>query len=204
VNPAEAYLDERDSVGPLLRQQFKALLTRHTLEDVVLVRVLIEHYNQVALAAKRGDLMRARRDYEALSVKVPLPPAKEIAVILDSFALPVSALIYWQQGEYSFARCDLVNALKACADLVVSYGHTFVTGRQLHLANNYLRVLLSEGRTEEATGLFKSLQLVSNGDQSQWPFVGADTLTIPLVGDWRKAIDAQLRKIEGQILEMSH
>lgn len=81
---SEAFLDERDAARALLEEQFKSLLTRHSFEDVVLVRALIEHYNEVAATAKRGDLYRAQRDFEALQARIPLPPSDEIKTILAS------------------------------------------------------------------------------------------------------------------------
>ncbi|AWK76442.1 hypothetical protein CBI38_34120 (plasmid) [Rhodococcus oxybenzonivorans] len=201
---APTNLDEHDGVPAILREQLTSLLTRHTLDDVVLVRVLIEHYNEIAATANRGDTRRARRDYQSLSERVPLPDSHEIKVILDSFALPVSALIYWRDGRNRLAREELVGSLEACADLVASYGHTFVTCRQLHLANNYVRVLVSEGKTGEAASLTTALRLVISGDTARWPFVGAETLVLPLVGDWRDAIEMQLLKLEHQLQMTPH
>lgn len=201
---APTNLEEHESVPAILREQLTSLLTRHTLDDVVLVRVLIEHYNEIAATANRGDTSRARRDYQSLRERVPLPDSPEIEVILNSFALPVSALIYWRAGRNRLAREELVGSLEACADLVASYGHTFVTCRQLHLANNYARVLVSEGKTGEASSLTTALRLVISGDTARWPFVGAETLVLPLVGDWRDAIEGQLLKLEHQLQKTPH
>jgi hypothetical protein len=198
---SEAFLAENEAAAALLREQLKALLTRHSFEDIVLVRALLEHYNEVAVTAKRGDLSRARRDFDALRTRVPLPPSDEIETLVASFALPVSALIYWQLGEYCRARKDLVGSFDACAALVRSYGHVFHGGRQLHQAVNYARVLLAEGKATEAAALATSLRKVSDGDRSSWPFRGADTLRLPVVGDWRTAIDGQLDKLESDLAE---
>lgn len=200
---SEAFLDERDVARALLAEQFKSLLQRHGFEDVVLLRALIEHYNEVASTAKRGDLSRARKDFDALQARVPLPPSDEIKTILASFAMPVSALIHWQLGEYPSARSDLTATFDACAELVRSYGHVFHGGRQLHQAVNYARVLVAEGKTKEASSLVICLRKVSAGDRSSWPFSGADTLQLPVLGDWRTAIDAQLDKVESDLAELT-
>ena len=200
---SEAFLDERDAARALLEEQYKSLLTRHSFEDVVLVRALIEHYNEVAATAKRGDLYRAQRDFEALQARIPLPPSDEIKTILASFALPVSALIHWQLGEHRRARDDLTATFDACAELVRSYGHVFHGGRQLHQAVNYARVLLAEGKAKEAAALVISLRAVSAGDRSSWPFSGGETLQLPVLGDWRRAIDTQLDKVESDLAELS-
>jgi hypothetical protein len=197
-----ASLDESDIAAELLHEQFKALLRRHSFEDIVLVRVLVEHYNEVAATAKRGDLVRARRDLNALQARISIPPSDEIKLILASFALPVSALIYWQLGEHQRARDDLVATFDACAELVRSYGHAVHGGRQLHQGVNYARVLLAEGKAKEAAALVTSLRAVSAGDRSSWPFNGADTLTLPITGDWRRAIDMQLDMLESDMSEL--
>ena len=201
---SEAFLAEHEAAAALLREQLKALLTRHTFEDIVLVRALLEHYNEVAVAAKRGDLWRARRDFDALRTRVPLPPSHEIETLVASFALPVSALIYWQLGEYCRARKDLLSSFDACAELVRTFGHVFHGGRQVHQAVNYARVLLAEGKATEAAALVTSLRKVSDGDRFSWPFCGADTLRLPVLGDWRKAIDEQLDKLETALVKQSH
>ncbi len=199
---SEPFLDERNTARALLEEQFRSLLKRHSFEDVVLVRVLIEHYNDVAATAKRGELTRAQRDFEALQARVPLP-SEEIKTVLDSFALPVSALIYWQLGEHRRARNDLVATFDAFAELARSYGHVFHGGRQLHQAVNYARVLLAEGKATEAAALATSLRAVSAGDRSSWPFSGGETLQLPVLGDWRRAIDTQLDKVESDLAELS-
>ena len=84
---SEPFLDERNTARALLEEQFRSLLKRHSFEDVVLVRVLIEHYNDVAATAKRGELTRAQRDFEALQARVPLP-SEEIKTVLDSLLSP--------------------------------------------------------------------------------------------------------------------
>lgn len=196
-------LDESGSVPAILRAQLRALLTRHPLEDVVLVRVLIEHYNEIARYANNGDLSLARRNYDDLQKRVPLPSGREIHVILQSFALPVSALIYWRSGQHSDARRELLEALSACAELVSTYQHTFVTCRQLHLANNYVRVLLSEGDAVRAGELLGALTAVNQGNAAQWPFVGAETLVLPLIGDWSQAIHGQLAELDTRLVELA-
>jgi hypothetical protein len=201
--PVPDRLEESQAVPAILREQFRALLTRHPLEDVVLIRVLIEHYNEIAKRANNGDLADARRDYEALWARVPLPSDREVHVILKSFGLPVSALIYWRGGENAAARNELRGALAACAELVSSYRHTFVTCRQLHLANNYVRVLLSEADVAQARELLDNLCAVNNGDANRWPFVGKETLALPLIGDWRQAIEGQLADLDSRLVQLS-
>jgi tetratricopeptide (TPR) repeat protein len=200
---SEAFLTENEAAAELLREQLKALLTRHSFEDIVLIRALLEYYNEVATLAKRGHLSRARRDYDALQTRVPLPPSDEIETLVASFALPVSALIYWQLGEYGRAREDLLGSFAACAALVQTYGHVFHGGRQIHQAVNYARVLLAEGKVTEAASLATRLRKVNDGDRTSWPFCGADTLRLPVMGDWRRAIDDQLDKLESSLAEQS-
>src|SRR4051794_41166552 len=79
--------------------QFQTLIKRHPIEDVILVRVLTDHYQLAANSAKAGQLPEARRQLLALANGIELPDHEELRLSTAIAELPVWALIRWLDGE---------------------------------------------------------------------------------------------------------
>ena len=188
------------ATAELRRRQFALLLGRHRYQDVILVRVLTEHYQHVATGAKAGRVDVARAQLRALAEGVPLPESPELRLVVEFAALPVSALIQFQQGDLLAARQLLTDALDVGAELAFRYGHDYVTGKRLHLAANLARIAIAEGHHEQAAALLADLHAVSGGQRSRWPFAGVATLEVPLPDDMRAVIDAQLRREQARLV----
>jgi hypothetical protein len=177
------------------RRQLELLTARHSMEDVILARVLVEYYQHVAVEAKTGELDRASRDFAVLREQIPSPPHEELRWVVDVGALPVRALIRWKRDDLAAAREDLVAALDACSLLAVRYAHDYLTGRQFHLAVNLARLAVAEGEHGAARRLLSRLQATARGDRRAWPFSGAHKLRVPLTGPGAAVIDAQISKV---------
>jgi hypothetical protein len=161
--------------------QFKALIRRHRIDDVILVRVLTDHYQVAANTAKAGQLSQARRQLIALDTAVEVP-AEELTLSTGIAELPVWALIHWLDGGYTEARDCLERAIAGGATLAETYGHDYLTPRRIYLGVNMSRVLVAMGDLATASRLVDSLVEVAAGDRGRWPFPGSDSLIVPLRG----------------------
>jgi hypothetical protein len=176
----------------MLRRQLTLLFSRHQAEDVILVRVLCEHYHHAAMTAKSGHPDAARRQLGDLAGGVPVPSHIELRSVVEVAAQPVWALVSWLTGTHDRARGQLLDALDACAELSGTWGHDYLTGRQLHLGVNMARVAITAGDHAGARSLLADLSAAVDGDPSRWPFAGAPSLQVPLTGLERLAMTGQL------------
>ena len=187
----------------LRRRPLALLLGRFPPEEVILARVLADHYQHVATTARSGRVDTADAELRTLGRDVPVPDAPELRRVVDLAALPAAALVRFGEGRFAAARELLLRALDVGAELASRYGHYYLTGKRLHFAANLVRVATAEGRHEEATALLADLGAVSGGERERWPFTGAVTLDVPLPDDVRAFIHAQLRReadrLEGAI-----
>jgi hypothetical protein len=184
------------------RQQFRLLIGRHRHEDVILVRVLAEHYHQVAIVAKNGAIDTAERQFESLARGVPVPAIRELRLVVDVASHPVLALINFRRSLYDSAATQLERALDACGTLASEYGHGYLTGKQLHLALNVARVATTQRDTPRASDLLSRIEKVIQGDRSAWSFGGGALLALPLAGATRAMIRAQLTRETHRLAEM--
>ena len=182
------------------RRQLTLLLERHRHEDVILARVLTEHYQHVASEAKAGRGEGARAQLKMLAEEVPLPDTPELRGVVELAALPAWALVDFQEGNLDAARQLLLRALEVAAELAACYGHDFLTGKRLHLAANVVRIEIADGQQERAAALLVNLRAVSLGNRNRWPFVGATTLDVPLSPDVRLVIDSQLGREQDRLM----
>jgi hypothetical protein len=187
----------------MLRRQLTLLFSRHRAEDVILVRVLCEYYHHAALTAKSGDADGARRQLGALADGMPAPGHIELHSVVEVAARPVWALVSWLTGSHDRARQQLLDALDACAELSGTWGHDYLTGRQLHLGVNMARVAITAGDFTEARSLLADLPAVVGGDPSRWPFAGASSLRVPLSGLERLAMTGQLDRAAQRLADVA-
>lgn len=181
--------------------QFKTLIKRHRLEDVILVRVLTDHYQLVANTAKAGQLSEARRQLVALASDIELPTDEELSLSTSIAELPVWALIQWLEGESTEALDRLEGAIESGGMLAGTYGHGYLTSRRLYLGVNMSRVLITMGDVATASRLVDSLTEVAAGDRSRWPFTGSDSLTVPLRGIQRSIMAWHLDRAKSVVAD---
>lgn len=162
--------------------QFKALIKRHRLEDVILVRVLTDHYQLAANTAKAGDIAKAKRQLTALARHVELPADEEIGLSTSVTELTVWALVDWLDGSPNDALGRLHVALENSGKLAAFYGHEYLTSRRIYIGVNVSRVLKTMGDVSASSQLIDSLIKVAEGDRSLWPFTEPDSLAVPLRG----------------------
>jgi len=194
--PTETHL-----LRELVRRQLTVLFSRHSPEDVILVRVLIEYCQHAAMIAKAGEVERARAELTALSRQIPAE--EELGRAVDVAALPALALVNWREGDHDAARGQLVDALDACAELASRWGHDYLTGKQLHLAINIVRVSITQRDWGGAGTLLAALRAVAAGDRDRWPFAGRESLEVPLSGMESLVIDAQLARTADRLAARS-
>ncbi|MEH0661008.1 hypothetical protein QA860_25405 [Streptomyces stelliscabiei] len=188
--------NETSPLREMARRQFDLLISRHRAEDVILVRVLVEHYQHVAQAVKDGQLALARSQLSSLAKGVPLPAHEELTRVIDVGALPVRALVEWREGEHRTARLQILDALDACGELSDRWGHDYLTGKQFHLAANIARVMITEGDEDGTIELLAALRTVAlDGDRTRWPFIGTASLDVPLQGLWRASVEEELQRV---------
>lgn len=185
----------------MARDQFSLLIRRHRPEDVILARVLTEHYQQVAMAVKGGELGAAAADFAELG-GIALPDEQELRLVVAVAALPVGALIEFRSGRLPDAARALEQALAASVELAEAYGHYYLTPKQLHLAVNLARVTTADGDREGAAHLLERISAVANGDRTRWPFAGAGSLRLPLSPEAWTAVSAQLHRETGRLTQM--
>jgi hypothetical protein len=176
-----------------LRHQFIVLIDRHAVEQAMLVKVLCEEYQRAAMQARDGSVGEAASAMSELAEIDGTPADPELRQALNTVALPAQALVAWLTGDRVEARRLLHRSLDDCAALAAR-GHTYLTGRQLHLALNIAR-LEAEDDADAAAQLTSRVADVAAGDATRWPFAGADDLRIPLSSIDRAAIDGQVARL---------
>ena len=185
---------ERELSREFLRCQFHALTRRHVLDDLILLRVLVDNYHHAAIEAKEGRVDSARCEMQALdSISTSADP--EIGAVRRLSALPVWALICWKDGHPKEAIEHLSSSLEACRDLSAVFEHDYLTAKRLHLAANIARVLASCGEEHRSIELASSLRSVALGDRDAWPYWGRESLQIPLKENELQIIEYQLARI---------
>lgn len=175
-------------------QQFKTLLPRHSLTDVMLVRVLTDYYQLIANVAKAGRCAAAKYQLQALSHDIGQPAGDELGAASRIAELPVRALINWLEGEAAPAVDQLQAALECGHLLAGTYQHSYLTPRRIYIGVNMSRVLISQGEHTAAVRLIDALTAVAAGERLRWPFGGADSLTVPLTGMHRSVIGWHLNR----------
>jgi hypothetical protein len=175
-------------------RQFRVLIRRHAAQDAILLRVVADHCQQPVCLANQGCLDEARRALSALDGLVTTEDAELVAVHRVA-ALPARALIHFREHDHAGALALLEQALDACLELTVRFGHDYLTPRRLHLAANTARVFLAQGLTAQALERGAALHAVAGGERAAWPLAGGDSLEVPLQGPERFGIDYQLERI---------
>jgi hypothetical protein len=181
--------------------QFKTLIRRHKLEDVILVRVLTDHYQLVANTAKAGQLAKARRQLIALARDIELPADEELSLSTSVAELPVWALIHWLDDQATEALDRLQGALENSGRLAATYGHGYLSSRRIYIGVNMSRVLMTMGDSAAAHRLVDSLIEVAAGDRSRWPFTEPDSLSVPLRGAHRSIMAWHLDRAKSFVAE---
>ena len=176
-------------------RQFSVLILNHSPEDVIFHRVVADYCQHPVWLANQGRLEEARRALRALDGLVTTRDAELVAVHRVA-ALPAWSLIHWREQDNGGALALLAQALEACLELTVRFGHDYLTSKRLHLAANTARVLLSQGLPGQATARVAALRAVAGGAREAWPFAGADSLDVPLQGPERSGIEYQLERIK--------
>jgi hypothetical protein len=182
--------------------QFKALSKRHSVEEVMLVRVLTDHYQLVANTAKSGELDEAKRLLASLAREVELPADDEIRHSVRVAELPVRALVHWLEGEASAALDRLRDGLQSGGRLAGTYGHDYLTSRRIYIGVNVVRVLITTEDFAGASRLIDSLAGVAAGDRGRWPFSEPDSLDVPLHGLHEALIAWHLERMRSRVLSL--
>lgn len=180
-----------------LRHQFITLIARHPVEQAMLVKVLCEEYQRAAVQAKNGRVGEAASAMSALAEIAGATADPELCQALNTVALPARALVAWLSGDRQEARRLLDRSLEDCAALAAR-GHSYLTGRQLHLALNIAR-LQAEDDALAAAELTSRVADVAMGDATRWPFAGTDGLRLPLSELDRAATDGQVAKLRARL-----
>lgn len=179
--------------------QFKALIKRHPVEDVILVRVLADHYQLAAKAAKLGEIGEAKRILAALGRDVDLPPDDEIGQAVRFAELPARALVHWLEGETVEALDLLRGGLESGGRLASAYEHDYLTSKRIYIGANVARVLVATDDVADASRLVDSLVDVAAGDRGRWPFGEPDSLDVPLQGRQQAVIAWHLDRVRSHV-----
>lgn len=192
---ADGFVDpiERDALKAYLNRQFVVLTHRHSVEQVILLRVLADYHQHAVLEAKNGFLAVARHEMHVLD-GISLPDILELRLVNAISAEPAWALIDWLDSQCQVAERRLHAALRSCAELAADFGHDYLTGKQLTLAAHVGRMMISQGRDRDGLEHLTALGSVVRGAQGDWPFEGGDLLAVPLAGTERTAVEHLLRK----------
>jgi len=193
--PAGGFVDsiELDVLNRYLRRQITVLTRRHSVEHVILLRVLADYHQHAVREAKKGLRAAARCEMRALD-RFPLPGIRELRAVNSISSQPAWALIDWLDGDCETAERRLRDALQSCSELAAEFGHDYLTGKQLTLAVHVGRMMISQGRHREGLEHLGAVGSVVSGAQSDWPFEGGRRLAVPLEGTERVAVEHQLRK----------
>ena len=185
---------ERDALRSYLSRQFAVLTRCHSVDDIILLRVLADNHQHAALQAKKGSIATARSEMRALDT-MALPDKRELHILYRVSARPAWALIHWFENDHQQAIQQLEVALCACAELAADYDHDYLTGKRIYLAANVARVLMSLGASGQALDRVTALKAVLSGDRSKWHFGGSESLEVPLNGAERLGLEHQLSRI---------
>lgn len=180
-------------------EQFKTLIRRHRVEDVLLVRVLTDYYQLAANRAKAGETAEAKSQLLAMARDIDVPDDEELRLAANIAELPVWALVHWLEGDAPAAIERLRTALASGHVLAGTYGHGYLTTRRIYIGVNLSRVLVTSGDHDAASRLIRSLKAVAAGDRAQWPFEGADSLAVPLTGMYRSIIGWHLNRAQSML-----
>lgn len=179
--------------------QYKALIKRHPVDDVILVRVLTDHYQLVANTAKAGEIDEAKRMLTALARDIELPADEEIRDSVRLAELPVRALVHWREGETAAALDRLHAGLDSGGRLASAYAHDYLTSRRIYIGVNMTRVLVTTDDVAGASRLVDSLAAVAAGDRARWPFSEPASLDVPLRGLHQAVIDWHLDRMRSLV-----
>jgi hypothetical protein len=175
-------------------RQFSVLIDRHCPEDAIFHRVVADYCQHPVRLANQGRLEDACRALRTLDGLVTTTDAELVAVHRVA-ALPAWALIHWRKQDNDGALALLAQALDACLELTVRFGHDYLTAKRLHLVANTARVLFSQRLPGQASARVTALRAVAGGAREAWPFTGADSLDVPLQGPERSGIEHQLKRL---------
>ncbi|TDE09492.1 hypothetical protein [Jiangella asiatica] len=184
---------EETMLRDYLNAQCRVLTRRHPYEDFLLVRTLADQHQHAAWEAKRGQPARARVILSTLERFHPRTP--ELSLVFRVTADPAWALVDWTEGQHRRAVERLRSAMSACAFLADAYEHDYLTARRIYLASHIARVDLSRGAPGRAAALAGALAAVMAGAADQWPFECPETLDVPVGGNERLMLEAQLAKL---------
>lgn len=192
---ADHVMDELEEtiLRDYLNAQCRVLARRHPYKDFLLVRTLADQHQHAAWEAKQGRQRRARVILSALERFHPM--STELILVCRVTSDPAWALADWTEGLHRRAIERLHSALAACAVLAGEYDHDYLTPRRIYLASHVARVELSRGAPQRAASLADALAAVAAGSARRWPFEDAATLRVPLHGNERMMLDAQLAKL---------
>ena len=178
-----------------MQRQFAVLAVRHPIEDVVLIGVLADYHQQAAVKAKQGNPDQARADLRGTQAVSERIAAGELRTVVRVSEQPVQALLDWMADRPDDAVGRLSAALADARDLAAHHGHDYLTGRRFHLAANVARVQISTGRDDVARSVLNDLWAAMAGERERWPFGAGEQLDVPLTGNTRTIIGAQLTRL---------
>lgn len=175
-------------------RQFAVLSRRHAPETAILLRAIADYCRLPVDYANKGQLEEARTAASTLDRLTPSNDA-ELVAVASVAVRPVWALIHWREGSTETANELLLAALDDSRVLASEYDHDYLTARRIHLAANTARVLINQGRPDEALSRGNDLACVARGDLSRWQFGGHETLDVPLIGAEDVGITRQLANL---------